>query len=166
MLAVLLIGYGTMACATAATPAQAMSAHLWINGLPDGQLVRVTVAGHAQLNYYGGQGRYDFPIAGQPGETIDVLADGKAVQSFAFEPGTAAYLDLTYADGAVTASSYDPAAPLPSAYMTAGNVPEPQTEHTALSLDGNWMIVLAIVLSLVVVGSFATIRRKGRKNIP
>jgi hypothetical protein len=165
MLAVLLIGYGSMACATAASPAQDMSAHLWINGLPDGQLVLVTVAGHAQLNYYGGQGRYDFPLAGQPGETIHVLAGGKEVQTFSFEPGAAAYLDLTYADGAVTSSPYDPGTPMPAPYTSSIIAPEPQTEHTAISLDGNWIFVLAIVMSLVVVGCVGTVRRKGRKDL-
>jgi hypothetical protein len=166
MLVVLLIGYCSVTCAAAASPGQVMSACLWINGLPQGQLVAVTVAGHAQLNYYGGQGLYDFSIAGQPGETIRVLADGKEVQSFAFEPGTTAYLDLSYADGVLTALPYDASVPLPTPYALPAIVAKPETEHTGISLGGTWIIVMAIMMSLVVVGCFATIRRKGRKNLP
>jgi hypothetical protein len=162
MLAVLLIGGGCIPDAVASSPAQAMSAHLWINGLPDGQLVAVTVAGHAQLNYYGGQGRYDFPVTGQPGEIIRVLADGKEVQSFTFEPGNAVYLNLAYADGAVTASPYDPSVPMPTPYKLTTIAPEPQTEHTGIGLNGSWIFVMATMMSLIVVGCFATVRRKGR----
>ena len=161
-LAVLLIGCGLVADAAAASPDRAMSAHLWTNGLPQGQLVSVTVADHSQLNYYGGQGRYDFAIAGNPGEIIRVLADGTEVQSFAFESGTAVSLNLTYADGAVTASPYDPGVPMPAPYPLPTIAPEPETEHTGISLDGSWIIVMAAMLSLVIVGCFATVRRKGR----
>jgi hypothetical protein len=160
-LAVLLIGYGCAADAAAASPDRAMSAHLWINDLPHGQLVSVTVADHLQLNYYGGQGRYDFTIAGTPDEIIRVLADGKEVQSFAFESGTAVYLNLTYADGAVTASPYDSSVPIPAPYSLSTIAPEPETEHTGISLDGSWIFVMATMLSLVIVGCFATVRRKG-----
>ncbi len=163
LLVALVIGFGCISDAAAASPAQAMSAHLYINGLPDGQLVTVTVAGHAQLNYYGGQGRYDFPIAGQPGETIRVLADGKEVQSFTFEPGNAVYLNLAYADGAVSAVPYDPSVPMPTPYTISTIAPEPQTEHTGIGLDGSWIFVMATMMSLIVVGCFATVRRKGHK---
>jgi hypothetical protein len=159
---VLLIGYSCVSEAAAASSGTAMSAHLWINDLPQGQLVSVTVAGHSQLNYFGGQGRYDFPITGNPDETIQVLADGKEVQSFAFEPGTAVYLNLTYADGAVTSSPYDSSVPMPAPYQLTTIAPEPETEHTGIGLDGSWIYVMATMLSLVIVGCFATVRRKGR----
>jgi hypothetical protein len=161
-LALLLIDCGLVADAAAASPGRAMSAHLWINGLPQGQLVSVTVADHSQHNYYGGQGRYDFPIAGKPDEIIRVLADGKEVQSFAFESGAVVYLNLTYADGTVTASPYDPGVPMPTPYPLPTIAPEPETEHTGISLDGTWIFVMAAMLSLVIVGCFATVRRKGR----
>jgi hypothetical protein len=164
--AALLIGYGCISDTVAASPAQAMPAHLWINDLPAGQLVSVTVADHVQLNYYGGQGRYDFPIAGQPGETIHVLADGKEVQIFTFETGNAVYLNLAYADGTVTALPYDPSVPMPTPYSLTTIAPEPQTEHTGIGLDGSWIFVMATLMSLIVVGCFATVRRKGRKNLP
>jgi hypothetical protein len=160
-LAVLLIGYGCVADAAAVSPAGAMSAHLWINGLSQGQFVPVTVAGHSQLHYYGGQGRYDFLIAGIPGEIIRVLADGKEVQSFAFDAGTAVYLNLRYADGTVTASPYDSSAPMPTPYTLPTIALEPETEHTGIGLDGSWIFLLAALLSLVIVGCFATVRRKG-----
>jgi hypothetical protein len=157
---VLLIGNGCISAAVAAAPGPAMSAHLWINGLPQGQLIVVTVADHMQLNYVGGQGRYDFSIAGQPGETIRVLAGGREVQSFAFDAGAPAYLDLTYADGAITAGTYDPGVPMPMPYESPSIAPAPETEHTGIDLSGSWVFVIAIIMSLVVVGCFATVRRK------
>jgi hypothetical protein len=164
LLVALVIGFSCVSNAAAASPAQAMSAHLYINGLPEGQLVSVTVAGHAQLNYYGGQGRYDFPIAGQPGETIRVLADGKEVQTLTFEPGNAVYLNLVYADGAVNAVPYDPRVPMPAPYTLPNIASEPQTEHTGIGLDGSWIFVMATMMSLIVVGCFATVRRKVHKH--
>jgi hypothetical protein len=167
ILAVLVIGCGSIGDAAAssvdaeaAAPDQTMSAHLWINGLPDGQIVTVLLPGHAQLSYYGGEGRYDFSIAGQQGETIQVLADGREVQGFAFEPGAPVCLCLEYADGMVSSLPYDPGMPMPTPYALSTIAPEPQTEHTSLSLGGSWILVIATMMSLVVVGCFATIRRK------
>jgi hypothetical protein len=146
--------------AGAATPATSMSAHLWVNGLPQGQLIVVTVADHVQINYVGGQGRYDFPIAGTPGEVIQVSADGKLVQSFAYNAGVSTYLNWTYEDGAITAYAYNAGDPMPTPYAVPTLTPEPRTEHTSIGLDGTWIIAVSAMLSLVFVGCVATVRRK------
>ena len=161
-LAILLVSGSCISTAAAATPVSDMSAHLWINGLSQGELVLVTVADHVQLNYIGGQGRYDFPITGQPGELVRVLAGGREVQSFTFAAGAPVYLNLTYADGVITSSPYDPSVPMPAPYSAPTAVPAPETERTGIDLSGSWVSVIAIMMSLVVVGCFATIRRKGR----
>jgi hypothetical protein len=153
-------GYGCISGAAAATPENAMSAHLWITGLPDQQMVVVTLEGHAQICYFGSEGRYDFPLDGQQGETIRVLADGKEVQTLVYEPGANLYISLAYADGTLTAVPYEQGMPLPAHYTKPTIAPEPQAEHTSIGLSGPWIFVMAIMLSLIVVGCFATIRRK------
>ncbi len=149
-----------VAGAGAATPAQFMPAHLWIDGLPQDELIVVTVANHSTLNYFGGQGRYDFEIYGQPGELIQILVDGTEIQSFAYEPGAPAYISLANFGGYVTASTYHPGDPIPTTRINPTIPPGPTSERTGFNLDSSWVIVLAIMMALVVVGCVATVRRK------
>jgi hypothetical protein len=74
---------------------------------------------------------------------IILLADGTEVQSFAFESGTAVFLNLTYADGAVTASPYDSSVPIPTPYQLTTIAHEPETEHTGIGLNGSWIFMMA-----------------------
>ncbi len=152
--------FAFVAGAGAATPVQSMSAHLWVDGLPQGEIIAVTVANHSQLNYVGGQGRYDFQIAGQPGENMHITVGGKDVQTFTFEPGAPVYVSLVYFGGNVSASTYHPGDPMPTPYDFPTIAPEPVTEHTGPGLDSSWVIVVALLMAIVVVGCFLTIRRK------
>jgi hypothetical protein len=152
--------FAMVACAGATTPAQPMSAHLWVDGLPQGELILVTVANHTQLNYVGGQGRYDFTIAGQPGEIIRVTVGGKEVRSFTYEPGAPAYLSLAYSSGNVTASTYQPGDPMPTPHAVPTIAPEPVTERTGVSLNGTWVVLIAFTMAIVAVGCAMTLRRK------
>ncbi len=160
--ALLLFGCSCISTAAAATPGQAMPAFLWINGLPQGEQVVVTVAGHVQLDYVGGQGRCDFSIAGQPGELIRVLAGGREVQIFTFAADAPAYLNLTYADGVITSGPYDPSVPMPTPRSAAASAPGPETERTRIGAFNSIFTIMAIVMAPVVVGICA-IFRLGRR---
>jgi hypothetical protein len=53
---------------------------------------------------------------------------------------------------------------MPTPYVLPTIAHETQTEHNSIGLNSSWIFVMATMMSPVVVGCFATVRRNDREG--